>query len=162
MVIAYIALGSNLQNPLQQIHQCLEKLKQLPESQLLQISSLYLTTAIASMPQPDFINAVVKITTQLPAQVLMRALLQLEQQQGRVRDGTKMDPRIIDLDLLLYGNVEINLPSLTIPHPALCERAFVLVPLLEITPDLCLPNGQSLEIYKQQVIQTQTIALLES
>ena len=104
-----------------------------------QVSSLYETAAVGVTDQPDFLNAVAEVATTLSAAALLDALLNLENLLGRKRTF-RWGPRVIDLDLLLYGDEQITLPTLTVPHPRLSERAFVLVPLAEIAPDLVLPG----------------------
>jgi len=104
-------------------------------------SSLYKTAPVGGVVQPDFINAVVMIVTSLLPQDLLARLLTLEKKLGRVRDGVCWGARVIDLDLLLYGDQVIDLPGLKVPHPRMCERAFVVLPLLEIASDLKLPDG---------------------
>jgi 2-amino-4-hydroxy-6-hydroxymethyldihydropteridine diphosphokinase len=138
MITAYIGLGSNLQNPVQQIENAILALQKLPETFVKAVSSLYQTKPVGWLDQPDFINAVCELHTELSAQVLLAHLLDIEQDQGRIRNGIKNQPRTLDLDLLLYGNEIIHESNLIIPHPRLQQRAFVLVPLLEIAPDLIL------------------------
>lgn len=157
MSIAYIALGSNLNDPEQQIHRCLNNIAQHPMLTIVKKSSLYLSEALLNTQQPNFINAVVKVSTEYSAQALMETLLMLETYQGRVRDGTLWGPRVIDLDLLLYDEEVIDSPFLKVPHPAICERAFVIVPLLEIAPDIRLPNGQDLKKRKATLLKNQVI-----
>ena len=106
-----------------------------------QVSSLYETAAVGVTDQPDFLNAVAEVHTTLSATALLDALLNLENLLGRVRTF-RWGPRVIDLDLLLYGKEQITLPHLTVPHPRLRERAFVLVPLAEIAPGLTLPEDR--------------------
>ena len=106
---------------------------------LIRVSSLYETAAVGVTDQPDFLNAAAEVRTSLPAAALLSAFLNLENLLGRVRTF-RWGPRVIDLDLLLYGDEQIALPTLTVPHPRLRERAFVLVPLAEIAPDLTLPG----------------------
>lgn len=142
MAIAYIALGSNLKQPAQQVKNALEALHTLLESQVLQASSLYQTAPLGYDNQPDFINAVASVETQLEPQALLDALLAIEQQFGRERPFANA-PRVLDLDLLLYAQVEMQTPTLTLPHPRMHERGFVMLPLAEIAPELILPNGMS-------------------
>lgn len=151
MAITFIGLGSNLNNPQEQVMLGIESLKKLPQSTLVKQSSLYLTPAIGNTMQPDFVNAVVQLETSMIAMQLLEALLTIEREHGRVRDGTRWGPRVLDLDLLLYDDQYIHLPLLKVPHPSLLERAFVLVPLLEIAPDLRLPGGDPVARYLQKV-----------
>ncbi len=141
---AYIGLGSNLQMPVQQIWRALDALKQMPRTVLAGHSSLYRSKPLEGMPQPDFINAVAALDTGLDAPELLAELQAIEQRQGRVRDGQRWAPRTLDLDLLLYGEERIVTEQLTVPHPGLLERSFVLIPLLEIAPELRLASGEQL------------------
>jgi len=144
MNLAYIGLGSNLENPLAQIQQALLALQALPETQLLTHSSYYQSVPLGPANQPDYINAVAHITTALSPIDLLSALQMIENKQGRVRNGQRWGPRTLDLDILLYNDYCCQTPRLTLPHPGLYERAFVLYPLYECNPALILPNGQSL------------------
>ncbi|HET9679260.1 MAG TPA: 2-amino-4-hydroxy-6-hydroxymethyldihydropteridine diphosphokinase [Gammaproteobacteria bacterium] len=150
MVTAYIGLGSNLAGPLrgkivtpeQQVKQALNALADLPETRVLQQSSLYRSKPLASADaprQPDYINAVAAIETGLAAEQLLDGLQTIEASHQRVRDK-KWGPRTLDADLLLYGNATINTLRLQVPHPGLPERAFVLYPLAEIAPALEIPG----------------------
>lgn len=134
---AFIALGSNLQDPVHQVNQGFELLLQLPETQLVQRSSLYRTAPVGYDNQPDFINAVAEVSTTLGALELLRALLAAETRQGRERPFPNA-PRVLDLDLLLYDDVAMQTAELTLPHPRMHERGFVMLPLAEIAPDLVL------------------------
>jgi len=143
-VRAFVALGSNLQDPVSQVQAGAQALGQLPETRLIQCSSLYRTAPVGMTDQPDFINAVCEIDTQRPAAMLMRDLLEIEQAHGRRRD-LPGGPRTLDLDLLLYGELACHEPGLTLPHPRLHERAFVLYPLQEIAPALVIPGRGRIE-----------------
>lgn len=142
-VCAYLGLGSNMDHPEQQIKTAFIALQQQPGITLCKTSSLYRTAPVSDIEQPDFINAAVAITTTLSPHQLLKTVLALEQQHGRVRT-VRWGPRTLDIDILLYGQQNINDSELTIPHPYLCERAFVLYPLAEIAPDLQLPDGRTL------------------
>jgi len=144
MVITYIGLGSNLEQPYEQIMSALTALQHIPNTRVLCSSSLLETTPVGFANQPNFINAVAKLETELSAQELLTQLQLIEIKQGRIRDGQKNGPRTLDLDLLLYGREIINDEDLTIPHPRMLQRAFVITPLLEIAPDLQMPNGKYL------------------
>lgn len=141
-IVAYIALGANLGNPRDTVQQAIGSLDRLPSTRLRQASSLYLTAPMGLPDQPDFINAVACVATRLSAPALLEALLDLEQQQGRVRSVANA-PRTLDLDILLYGDLVLDTPALILPHPRLHLRAFVLEPLAEIAPDLPLPGRGS-------------------
>lgn len=154
-VVAYIALGANLGDARETVRQAMAGLDRLPETRLLRTSSLYLTAPVGLLDQPDFINAVAAVETTLPAAALLQALLEAEQQQGRVRSIANA-PRTLDLDILLYGDLTLNTPALTLPHPRLHLRAFVLEPLAEIAPDLALPGRGSVAawlpaVHNQQI-----------
>ena len=146
--IAYIGLGSNLNNPVSQLKHALNSLATLPHSQLLKASSFYCSPPMGPQNQPDFVNAVAKIKTCLPALDLLNALQTIENQQGRVRTE-KWGPRTLDLDILLYGNQQSQDVTLTLPHVGLYFRAFVLYPLYECEPDLVLPDGRRLQTVTQ-------------
>ena len=144
MVRAYVALGSNLDDPVAQVRAGAQALGKLPGTILVRCSSLYRTAPMGVTDQPDFINAVCAVDTSLPASVLMRALLDIERAHGRQRD-IQGGPRTLDLDLLLYGELVCHEPGLTLPHPRLHERAFVLYPLSEIVPGLSIPGRGQVE-----------------
>lgn len=142
----YVALGSNLDNPIQQIKQALPALKQMPKTTLLSHSALYRSAPLGGAPQPDYINAVAVLRTQLSPLALLSQLQTIETQQGRIRSAQqRWGPRTLDLDILLYDNKQSSDPVLTLPHPGLCQRNFVLYPLYECAPQLRLPNGQRLQ-----------------
>jgi 2-amino-4-hydroxy-6-hydroxymethyldihydropteridine diphosphokinase len=140
---AYIGLGSNLDAPDRQVERALHELDALPQTRLVARSRLYRTAPWGGIEQPDFINAVARLETELEAGDLMRCLLEIEHRAGRRRIGERNGPRILDLDLLLYGDANIATADLQVPHPRLHERAFVLVPLAEIAPDLVVPGRGS-------------------
>lgn len=136
---AYIGLGSNLADPVEQVKTAISHLQQLPDSELIAWSSLYASPPMGPQDQPDYINAVVEVETTLTALQLLDALQAIEQQQGRIRNR-HWGERTLDLDVLLYGQEVIDDARLQIPHPGLALRAFVLYPLAEIKPDLTVPN----------------------
>lgn len=136
---AYIGLGSNLENPQQQVSAAMAALGELPQTNLVSASSLYASAPVGYDDQPDFVNAAVLLETGLTADELLQALLLLEQQFGRVRTFLNA-PRTLDLDILLYDELVIDLPALQVPHPRMHERAFVLLPLAEIEPELLIPG----------------------
>lgn len=150
----YIGLGSNLNHPWQQIQQALQALNQLPETRLVRHSALYRSTPLGPPNQPDYLNAVAVLATQLPPLTLLAQLQAIEQQQGRVRTEVRWGPRTLDLDILLYDNQQSQEPLLTLPHAGLYDRNFVLYPLYECTPDLVLPDGQYLSQLIQQCAAT--------
>lgn len=144
MVRCYIGLGSNLEEPRQQVLQALEELAQLPASKLVDASSLYRSDPVGPPGQPDYINAVACLETTLEAHTLLDQLQAIEQAHDRVRK-IHWGPRTLDLDLLLYGDDTISTERLTVPHAFMTERSFVLWPLAEIAPELQLPDGQKLD-----------------
>jgi 2-amino-4-hydroxy-6-hydroxymethyldihydropteridine diphosphokinase len=146
-VIAFIALGANLDDPIDQIRQGFALLAELPDSRLLACSSLYRTAPVGAGTEnhPDYINAVAKLETRLESGVLLKNLQAIETRQGRARRDAVMAPRTLDLDLLLYGDCRIDTAELAVPHPRMSERAFVLVPLAEIAPTLDIPGFGALQ-----------------
>ena len=138
--IAYIGLGSNLATPEIQINTARNAITALPEVSEVAFSSLYLSPPMGPQDQPDYINAVMAITTGLPAIQLLRQLQQIELDHGRVRKDERWGARTLDLDILLYGQQMIDQPDLIVPHYGLKERALVLYPLQEIAPDLEVPG----------------------
>ncbi|MGB3462108.1 MAG: 2-amino-4-hydroxy-6-hydroxymethyldihydropteridine diphosphokinase [Rhodanobacter lindaniclasticus] len=139
MTLAYVALGSNLGEPRQQVLDAFTALAGLPGTCVLQRSPLYRTPPWGLLDQPSFINAVAELETALSPDELLRHLLALEQHAGRVR-AERNGPRTLDLDLLHVEGVRRDDPTLTLPHPRLSERAFVLLPLNDVAPDLYLPG----------------------
>jgi 2-amino-4-hydroxy-6-hydroxymethyldihydropteridine diphosphokinase len=137
MQTAFIALGSNLQQPEQQLLRAFAEIKSLPKTRLIKRSSLYKTAPVGYDNQPDFINAVAQVETDLTPRELLRALLAIENKHGRERPFPNA-PRELDLDLLLYSDLRMNTDELTLPHPRMHERGFVLLPLAEIAPELIL------------------------
>ncbi len=138
-VIATIGLGANLNDPAAQVQYALAELDRLPGTRLTAHSSLYASAPVGYIDQPDFINAVAQVETTLAPRALLVALLNIEQRHGRER-SFRNAPRTLDLDLLLYGNAHFDEEALTLPHPRMCERGFVLLPLLEIAPDTVIPG----------------------
>jgi 2-amino-4-hydroxy-6-hydroxymethyldihydropteridine diphosphokinase len=143
MSLCYIGLGSNLQNPLQQVTSAVAELAQSAHCELLGCSGWYRSTALGTAEQPDYVNGVACLQTHLAPLALLDLLQLIEAQHGRVR-GEHWGPRTLDLDLLLYDNLQLDLPRLQIPHPHLQERNFVLYPLFELAPQLTLPCGTTL------------------
>nr|MBL8410275.1 2-amino-4-hydroxy-6-hydroxymethyldihydropteridine diphosphokinase [Dechloromonas sp.] len=144
MNTAFIALGANLGDPAATLRAAFGALANLPESRLVHCSSLYRTAPVGILDQPEFVNAVAQLATTLPPETLLDGLLEIEQRFGRVR-AEKNGPRTLDLDLLLYNDQFVDLPRLTLPHPRLHLRAFVLQPLAEIAPDLVIPGRGSIQ-----------------
>lgn len=139
MVAAYVGLGSNLGDPVDQVSKAITELDGLPDTELVGNSALYQSKPMGGLEQPDYINAVARIDTRLGAEDLLRELQSIESAHGRVR-GEHWGARTLDLDLLLYGSIIIDTVDLKVPHPGMHERAFVLYPLYEIAPDLEIPR----------------------
>ena len=139
MEIVYIALGSNLEQPRRQLQAGFAALARLPGTQLMAQSSLYRSAPVGYANQADFVNAVAALRTALAPRALLDALLALESEHGRVRAFPNA-PRTLDLDIALYGERVIDEPGLTVPHPRMHSRAFVIVPLAEIAPDALVPG----------------------
>ena len=140
-VTVYVGLGSNLENPIQQVQTALLALDNIPKTKLIDQSSLYKTKPMGPKDQPDYINSVAKLSTKLSALILLDQFQRIENSQGRVRKSEQWGPRTLDLDLLLYANQVISTSRLTVPHYAMKERLFVLLPLIEIAPTLKLPDN---------------------
>lgn len=136
---AYIALGANLEDPAAQVSAGLAAVAALPQTRLIARSSLYRSAPVGYADQPDFVNAVAALETALAPRALLDALLAIERAQGRVRTFANA-PRKLDLDMLLYDDLQIRERGLTVPHPRMHERAFVLVPLAEIAPRCVVPG----------------------
>ena len=143
--VCWVALGSNLDNPTQQIKQALALLKASNAWQVTGVSQLHETKPMGPADQPNYVNAVVRLQTGKSAAELLRDLLSIEVARGRVRNGTRWGPRVLDLDLLLCGNGVINTDELCLPHPGLLEREFVLQPMSDIDAEFVLPNGKTVQ-----------------
>ncbi len=151
---AFVALGSNLAEPEGQVKMALAALACLPLTHLRAQSALYRSTPVGYAEQPDFINAVALVETALSAHDLLQSLFSIERDFGRIRDFRNA-PRTLDLDLLVYGDLIVHEAGLTLPHPRMHERAFVLIPLLEIAPDCVIPGkGQAADWLRQVSEQT--------
>lgn len=139
MTCVYIGLGSNLADPALQVRTALRTLTALSDAGPLRASPLYANPPLGPM-QPDYVNAVAELQTTQSPQSLLAALQAIEQAQGRVRVGTRWGPRVLDLDILLFGDLQWDAPELQIPHPGLADRVFVLRPLLDLNPTLSVPG----------------------
>jgi len=138
---AYIGVGSNLQDPERQVREALALLAELADSRLIAQSALYRNPPMGPADQPDYVNAVAGLLTRQEPEALLRSLQALEQRLGRIRKvGDRWGPRIIDLDLLVYGSLQLDVPGLNLPHPGIFERNFVLLPLCDIAPALEVPG----------------------
>ncbi len=136
---AFVALGSNLNDPAAQVNAAFAALDALPATRIVSRSSLYRSAPAGYADQPDFVNAVAALVTALAPRALLDALLAIERHHGRVREFPN-SPRTLDLDVLMYGDLQLRERGLTIPHLRMHERAFVLLPLAEIAPDLVIPG----------------------
>ena len=137
---AYVALGSNLDDPPARVRAALGRLRGLPGTRLIASSSLWASRPLGPTDQPDYVNAVAGLLTGLPAAALLHELKSVESAMGRTRPVQRWGPRVIDLDLLAYGSETISGPGLTVPHPGVQERDFVLYPLAEMAPELWIPG----------------------
>jgi 2-amino-4-hydroxy-6-hydroxymethyldihydropteridine diphosphokinase len=160
--VAFVALGSNLAGdldcPASQVKRALQSINNVAKTKLVKQSSLYQSVPVGYANQADFINAVAEISTRLSPEALLDALLDIEREAGRERPFANA-PRVLDLDLLLYDDVTMHTKKLTLPHPRMSERAFVLLPLAEISPNLTLLNHGSI-VKLAQSVQTQGIKKL--
>lgn len=156
-VVAYIGLGSNRGDREQNLRWAVRMLREAPGVTVRRVAPLYRTAPVGVTDQPEFLNTVVEVTTILSPRELLASLLTIEKLLGRTR-GRRWGPRVIDLDLLLYGTESINAPDLAVPHPRLAERAFVVVPLADLAPGLALPGGAAAaalaaELQKKQFVE---------
>ena len=144
-VRCYIGLGSNLGDSLANLHSALAQLAANPGIDLRGVSRFYTSKPMGPQDQPDYINAVAVLDTTLDAHALLQVLFSVERAHGRVRDAAlRWGARTLDLDLLLYGSATIADADLCVPHPGICERSFVVLPLLDLDPHAVLPNGKAL------------------
>jgi len=144
VTLAFIALGSNLAEPLSQVNNALAALARIPGSRIVATSSFYRTPPLGPQDQPDYLNAAVALETTLSAEALLDNTQRIELEQGRVRKAERWGPRTLDLDIMLFGDATINTGRLTVPHYDIKNRAFMLLPLSEIAPALRFPDGERL------------------
>jgi 2-amino-4-hydroxy-6-hydroxymethyldihydropteridine diphosphokinase len=135
-----VGLGSNLDGPARQIETAFDMLDAVEMTDLVAKSSLYRSAPLGGIEQPDFVNAVALLRTQLAPRAFLEQLQAIERARGRERGDTHWGPRVLDLDLLAYGGVKVDEPGLTVPHPGIAARNFVLLPLQEIAPDFVIPG----------------------
>lgn len=150
MTVAYIALGSNMDSPEEQIEMAIQSLAKLELTSLLNVSSLYKSKPVGPQDQDDYINAVAQLETDLTALELLDNLQTIENEHDRVRNE-RWGPRTLDLDILMYGDEEIQNERLTIPHAEMLNRVFVLVPLAEISPACDIPSAGSIAKYLDHI-----------
>lgn len=141
MTLAYIALGSNQASPLDQVAHALNAIAAIPQSRVVATSSFYRTPPLGPQDQPDYLNAAVALETELSPEALLDHTQRIELEQGRERKAERWGPRTLDLDIMLFGELTLSTPRLTVPHYDMKNRAFMLVPLLEIAPDCVFPEG---------------------
>lgn len=151
MIRVYIAIGSNLEDPIAQAKNAITALQALPQTQWVCASSLYASKPMGPSEQPDYINAVVAIDTDLSPLDLLEKTQEIELKHGRVRKEERWGPRTLDLDILLYGDLELKTDKLTLPHYGMNVREFVLYPLAEIAADLTFPDGTTLAYWLSRV-----------
>ncbi|EMR5618100.1 2-amino-4-hydroxy-6-hydroxymethyldihydropteridine diphosphokinase [Salmonella enterica] len=140
MTLVYIAIGSNLASPLEQVDAAVQALGEIPKSRLLAVSSFYRTPPLGPQDQPDYLNAAVALETSLTPEALLDHTQRIELQQGRVRKAERWGPRTLDLDIMLFGDRTIRTERLTVPHYDMKNRSFMLWPLFEIAPLLTFPD----------------------
>jgi 2-amino-4-hydroxy-6-hydroxymethyldihydropteridine diphosphokinase len=138
---AYLGIGSNVGDRLRNLRRAVDALTEADGVVVSRVSSVYSTEPVGYTEQPEFLNAVIAVDTDLSPEDLLRLALRVEEEGGRER-SVRWGPRAIDIDILIYGDLEIHRPYLEIPHPRLAERRFVLEPLAEVAPDLRLPDGR--------------------
>jgi 2-amino-4-hydroxy-6-hydroxymethyldihydropteridine diphosphokinase len=139
-VVAAVGVGSNLDDPVRQVDRAVARIAALDGVEMIAQSSLYQSAPLGPGDQPDYVNAVLIVETRLDPQALLEALQSIEIELGRVRDGARWGPRVIDLDLLVFGDRRIDQDGLVVPHPRMAERNFVLLPLREIAADIIIPG----------------------
>jgi 2-amino-4-hydroxy-6-hydroxymethyldihydropteridine diphosphokinase len=150
MTTVFLGIGSNMDDPPAQLQMAVAALRLLPGTRMQRISPTYASKAWGKTDQPDFLNMVVQVETDLQPAALLEQVKQIEAAQGRL-PGERWGPRPVDIDILLYDKLTINTPTLVIPHPRMWERAFVLRPLSDLLPDLCAPDGTLISVLLKQV-----------
>ncbi|EIV3513748.1 2-amino-4-hydroxy-6-hydroxymethyldihydropteridine diphosphokinase, partial [Salmonella enterica] len=140
MTVVYIAIGSNLASPLEQVNAAVKAIGEIPDSRIVAVSSFYRTPPLGPQDQPDYLNAAVALDTTLAPEELLNHTQRIELQQGRVRKAERWGPRTLDLDIMLFGDEVINTERLTVPHYDMKNRGFMLWPLFEIAPELTFPD----------------------
>lgn len=158
MTRCYLALGSNLNSPVRQLRQAIKALRRLPHSTIVHVSKLYFSRPMGLRAQAPYWNLVLALNTSLNPFRLLSYCQKIELDQNRIKKH-HWGSRTIDIDILLYGHIIINQLNLTVPHPHMLERDFVLLPLLDISPEICMPNGQRVSAHlkncrNQLVIQS--------
>jgi len=159
MTLAYVGLGANIGEPSRQLQDALQEMHALPKTRITRTSRFYRSAPLGYLDQPEFLNAVAELDTELAPGVLLENLQEIEKSHGRERPFAGA-PRTLDLDLLLYGDEAIASPRLTVPHPRMHERAFVLQPLLELDADISVP-GKGLAITLLSACSSQKIERID-
>ena len=144
MTLVYIAIGSNLASPLEQVNAAVNALADIPDRRVISVSPFYRTPPLGPQDQPDYLNVAVALETALTAEALLNHTQRIELQQGRTRKAERWGPRTLDLDIMLFGDDVISSPRLTVPHYDMKNRGFMLWPLFEIAPELRFPDGTAL------------------
>ena len=152
---AYVGIGSNLDSPVQQVEQAIQAIAELGGCFLAARSSLYRSAPMGPGDQPDFTNAAVSVMTTVDPLTLLSMLQEIENAQGRTRDGERWGPRTLDLDLLMHGRTVMDDPDLTLPHPGIASRNFVLLPLAEIAPAVAVPGLASVATLCRNIVDEQ-------
>lgn len=156
----FVGIGANLGDPEAQVREAFRRLAgDVPETRLTGQSRLYRNPPMGPQDQPDYVNAVARLHTRLEPLELLQALQAIETDCGRERDGTRWGPRLLDLDILLFGDQVLDLPGLHVPHPGLVERAFVVLPLAELAPGLNIPGEGTVEMLARRFDAGTLIAL---
>lgn len=150
MIKVYLGLGSNLSEPVKQLDAAQQALAELPSSNFIQCSSYYSSRPMGPDDQPDYVNAVTLLETNLKPLELLKCTQEIELSHGRVRKAQQWGPRTLDIDILLFGNEQICEPNLVVPHYGMKKREFVLYPLYQLAPELVLPDGESLSMLIEQ------------
>lgn len=144
MIRVYLAIGSNLASPLEQVNAALAALAEIPECHVVAVSPFYRTPPLGPPDQPDYLNAAVALDTALAPEALLDHTQRIELQQGRERKAHRWGPRTLDIDIMLFGDMQLATPRLTVPHYDMKNRTFMLLPLAQIAPDLHFPDGDKL------------------
>jgi 2-amino-4-hydroxy-6-hydroxymethyldihydropteridine diphosphokinase len=155
-VTAYIGMGSNLGDRRENLRRAVSLLQDSPLMEVKRLAPLYRSAPLGDTGQPEFLNTVAQVAATLAPRELLNCLLEVEKKLGRVRKE-RWGPRVIDLDLLLYDDMTVQEPDLVVPHPRLTERAFVVVPLAAIAPDITLPGGFTPAVLAAELRKTQFI-----
>ncbi|MFY9996481.1 MAG: 2-amino-4-hydroxy-6-hydroxymethyldihydropteridine diphosphokinase [Leclercia sp.] len=151
MTLAFIAIGSNLASPLEQVNAAVQAMGDIPQTRVVALSAFYRTPPLGPQDQPDYLNAAIALQTALSADTLLDHTQRIELQQGRVRKAERWGPRTLDLDIMLFGDEVIHSERLTVPHYDMKRRGFMLWPLFEIAPQLSFPDGETLSAVLQQL-----------